>query len=238
MNEEGVQVDKKMEWTRPCFKGYKTVVIGDSSVRAFARKKKGLKDVSITGYGGLDIMEMVCIIRAGKLSNDIDLGKMKVRSRYQAGRDLFALTRFCTHCFGECMENFRGNLVLVVGLNNVLHAEREPFANNRGQNQQRADQMFKRLDETVAIMVPNAIVHFALPLIVPQYSWSGSGVQRAVFASIVNEVKKRKMLTMDNDEPRRLGQFDRNGVHMWDDDSIEYWTKIIRQMESQMQFML
>ena len=227
MNEEGIHVDKKHEWTRPCFKNYKMVIVGDSSLRSFGRRKKAIEGVSITGFGGLDILELICMLRAGRLSSDVDFDKVQMRNRHQAGRDVFATVRFCTHCFTECMESFEGDLILVIGLNNVLNADGEQNV-KRGQNQQNFPQLFARLEETIQLMIPNAKTTFATPLVVPKYIWAGSGRQQAAYASIVREIEKRNHLQMDTEEPRKLKQYDQMGVHMWDIESVEYWMNVLR----------
>ena len=233
MNEDGVHVSKKHEWARPCFKGYAKVVVGDSTMRSFGRRKKGIEGMSITGFGGMDIMELICMMRSGKLSWEVDFDNMQMRNRLQMGRDEFALVRFCKHCKSECMEEFSGVLVIVIGLNNVLNADFEPNINRRGQNQQNFAQLFLRLEETLQMMVPNAKVIFAKPLVVPKYIWTGSGRQQAAFASIMREITRRNHLQMDHEKPNRTGnQFDRMGVHMWDIESVDYWMDIFKQLDT------
>ena len=233
MNEDGVHVSKKHEWVRPCFKRYRRVIIGDSTLRSFGRRKKALEGTSITGFGGLDILELICMIRAGKLSSDVDFENMQMRNRLQMGGDTFANVRFCTHCYTECMEHFNGTIVIAIGLNNVLNADFEPNINSRGQNQQNFAQLFLRLDEAIKEMIPKAKAIFATPLVVPKFIWSGSGRQQAAFVSVVREVESRPHLQMDNGEPKRLKQFDRMGVHMWDIESVDFWMNIFRQLDAE-----
>ena len=192
-----------------------------------------MKGLSITGYGGIELLELACIIRAGRLSKDIDLERQNIRNRYQSGRDIFATTRFCKHCLNECMENFEGNIVIVGGLNNILHADKEPFKNWKGYNQQRSDQLLNRIDEAVSFLAPKATLIYALPLVVPSFKWAASPLQKSIFSAIMREMQKRRTLQMDNDEPRRLRQYDRYGVHMYDYDSINYWTSIFDKLDEE-----
>ena len=47
--------DKRHDWERPCFDGYKTVVLGDSQLKFFGRNKQTLPGYNITSYSGCDV---------------------------------------------------------------------------------------------------------------------------------------------------------------------------------------
>ena len=205
--------------------------MGDSSIRAFGRKKRQLRGMSITGFGGLDILEAICILQAGKISLDCDIGKRKIRSRFQCGKDEFPTIRFCKHCYGECMNNFEGQFVLVVGLNNTLKADIEPFANEYGRGMQDINGMFALLDSVLQKMLPKAQIKLAPVLNIANDAWRGSQFKQSIYRNINDCIAVRNHLQMDPNEPFRRNLYDADGVHMNDYQSIEFWTKILLQEE-------
>ena len=223
----GVTVDKTKEWARPCFKGFSAVVIGDSSVRAFGRVRREMRGMSISSFGGMDVIELINILQSGKLSKEWDMNKLQIRNRFQNGRDEFPTIRFCTHCYSECLEEFTGDLVLVIGLNNVLRANSPPYATETGLNLQDFDAMFKVLDNTCKKMAPNAKVKLAPMLAINKYTDGMTNCEREAWTRIQGNIKRRMHLEMDNDEPRRKGLYDRYGVHLRNWDGVDYWTKVL-----------
>ena len=183
-----------------------------------------MEGVSITAYGGMDLLEMVCIMSWGRLAKEVDLDRMPIRIRYQNGRDQFAKVRFCLHCRGECMENFNGKLVVVAGLNNVLKADRLPFLDQRRESTQNIAKLYELLEKTLVDMVPNAEIIFAPPLDVVQ---ALPPIGKEIYEQTLIEVRKRNHLKFNPSEPKEKNQFDRYQVHMIDHMTVEFWSKII-----------
>ena len=219
-------------WSRPCFKGFERVIIGDSSIRAFGRMRRFLHGMSITGFGGMDVLELICLLQAGKISNDVDLGKHRVRSRFQNGRDEFPTVRFCIHCYSECLQEFTGQLTLVIGLNNSLKAEREPFANEYGRNLQDVDGMFSLLDRILLKMLPNANVNYMPVLNVTRPVWIRSQLSQKIYGDVNANIYRRNHLQLDIDEPKREGIYDSEGIHILDEEALDFWTKAFTELQS------
>ena len=198
-----------------------------STIRGFARTREAINGVSITAYGGIDILELVCIMSWGKLSRELDLDKIPIRTRHQNGRDQFAKIRFCIHCKSECMEDFSGKLLVVAGLNNVLKADRPPFMDQKRESVQNVQKLFLLMENTLKDLLPNAQIDYAVPLDV---NFGLSPIAKEVYAKIKAEVEKRKHVEFDPSEPKRLKQFDFGGVHMIDRMSVEFWKKIINKL--------
>ena len=186
--------------------------------------------MSITGFGGMDILELVCLLQCGKISQDTDLGKYKIRCRFQSGRDEFPTVRFCKHCYTECLEDFTGKLTLVIGLNNSLKSEREPFTNEHGKNLQDVDLMFNLLDKVVLKMLPNAQVNYVPALNIAKPAWIRSKLAQRIHGDVNANVYRRNHVPIDIDEPRREGLFDQEGVHLYDNDSLDFWTKAFTEL--------
>ena len=218
-----------MSWSRPCFEGFAKVVMGDSSIRAFGRKKRQLRGMSITGFGGMDLLEAICILQAGKISLDCDIGRCKIRNRFQNGKDEFPTIRFCKHCYGECMSTFEGQFILVVGLNNSLKADIEPFVNEYGRSLQDVDGMFALLDNVLQKMLPKAEIKLAPVLYVGNEAWRASQLKQNIYKNFNECITARNHLQMDPNEPYRRNLYDFDGVHMNDYQSIEFWTKTFMQ---------
>ena len=192
--ERGRFIDKTPTWSRPCFNGYAKVILGDSSIRAFARKNKKLQGVSISAFGGMDLLEGICMLKAGKLSKDCDLTKYRIRNRFQNGRDEFPIIRFCKHCYTECMNEFNGECYIILGLNNSLKAEMEPFANEYGRNLQDVDGMFELLDDTLKKVLPKATIKLAPVLDVENDAWNRSELKQKIFKEFNANIMKRNHL--------------------------------------------
>lgn len=200
--------------------------MGDSSIRAFGRRRKNLSGMSISGFGGMDILEAICLLQAGKISRDCDISKGKIRNRFQTGKDEFPTIRFCKHCYSDCMSAFEGDLILVLGLNNSLKADREPFANEYGRNMQDINGMFRLFDKVLKKMLPKAQVQFAPVLMIRNEIWRRSTVKLEVRRQINANIMERNHLQFDPNGPLNLNYFDEDGTHMDDFKSIEFWTEV------------
>ena len=196
-------------------------------MRGFAKTNSALEGTSITAYGGMDLLELVCIMSWGRLAKEADLDRMPIRIRYQNGRDQFAKVRFCLHCRNECMETFNGKLIIVAGLNNVLKADRLPFLDYRRESTQNIAKLYELLENTLVDMVPNAEVIFAPPLDVVQ---ALPPIGKEIYEQTLTEVRKRNHLNFNPSEPKEKDQFDRYQVHMIDHMTVDFWSKIMAEI--------
>lgn len=171
------------------------------------------------------MLELICILQAGKISKDFDLGKYKVRNRLQYEKDEFAAIKFCKHCYSECTVNFTGQLILVIGLNNSLKAEREPFSNEYGRSMQDIDAIYKLLDKTLLKMVPNATVFHAPVIKVVRGTWKRSQIAQKIYGDLNACIYRRPHLQFDPEEPLKNDLFDREGVHLEDEAATEFWAR-------------
>ena len=126
------------------------------------------------------------------------------------------------------MESFKGKLIVVAGLNNVLKADRLPFQNHRRESTQNIAKLFELLENTLSDMVPNAEVIYAPPLDVVQ---ALPPIGNDIFAQVNAEISKRNHLNFDPSEPKRKNQFDKYEVHMQDHLTVEFWSKIIAEID-------
>ena len=58
-------------WNRPCFHGYDMVAIGDSLIKSFGKKRYFIKGASINAFGGMDLLELISMLRKGSLVSNI-----------------------------------------------------------------------------------------------------------------------------------------------------------------------
>ena len=179
----------------------------------------------------MDILELICLLQAGKITKDFDLNKYKVRNRLQYGKDEFATIRFCKHCYSECASNFNGQLILVIGLNNSLKAEKEPFSNEYGRSMQDVDALFKLMDKTIAKMVPNAKVFYAPVIRVVRGAWKRSQLAQKIYGDANSCIYRRSHLQFDPEEPLKKDLFDREGVHLNDEAATEFWARSFEMSE-------
>jgi len=49
--------DTRPDWTRPCFKDFEHVIIGDSQLKIYGQQKKEKNGFSITSFSGCDLLE-------------------------------------------------------------------------------------------------------------------------------------------------------------------------------------
>ena len=112
---------------RPCLVGIKVLVLSDSTMRAFNRKRKTIPGYCVAAYGGAEILELCMVMRSGGLVKDIDLNEHRVRERILNRRDDMPIARWCKQCRDECFEKFDGKILINIGLNNAIHAADWPF---------------------------------------------------------------------------------------------------------------
>lgn len=118
---------------RPCLKGINTLIMSDSTLRAFARLNRTFPGTAIVAYSGAEILELSMIIRTGSLNKEIDLEIHETRERILNRRDEIPVVRWCYQCKDECYENFKGKILFCIGLNNSLHAADWPFVQENKQ---------------------------------------------------------------------------------------------------------
>ena len=73
------------------------------------------------------LMEMADVLRSGRLERNRNLRNRFTRERILSGRDTIPIVHWCTNCKSECLQNFEGRILFVLGLNNALHGGEDPF---------------------------------------------------------------------------------------------------------------
>ena len=116
---------------RPCLVGINTLVLSDSTMRAFGRNARTFPGYCIVAYGGAEILELSMILRAGQLNRSINLGNRSTRDRILDGRDDVPTLRWCYQCKSECFEQFTGKILVCIGLNNSIQACDYPAVQER-----------------------------------------------------------------------------------------------------------
>ena len=90
-------------WKRPCFRNVSTMVIGDSMIRCFKRAGKQISGYAIIAYGGLDLLELIVLIKHGQLNRDIDLKDPAIRKKIMDESLRIPSNRNCDLCSGDCV---------------------------------------------------------------------------------------------------------------------------------------
>ena len=90
-------------WKRPCFRNVSVMVIGDSMVRCFKRAGKTISGYAIIAYGGLDLLELIVLLKLGKFSRDIDLKDPEIRTKVMDGSLRIPSNRSCDLCNSDCI---------------------------------------------------------------------------------------------------------------------------------------
>ena len=90
-------------WKRPCFRNVSVMVIGDSMVRCFKRAGKTISGYAIIAYGGLDLLELIVLLKYGKFSKDIDLKDSEIRTKVMDGSLRIPSNRSCDLCNSDCI---------------------------------------------------------------------------------------------------------------------------------------
>ena len=93
---------KAWEWRRPCFRNISVMVIGDSMIRCFKRANEKISGYAIIAYGGLDLLELIMILKYGRLSRDIDLQSPEIRAKLMDGSLRISSNRSCDLCNSDC----------------------------------------------------------------------------------------------------------------------------------------
>ena len=102
---------KRWMWKRPCFRNHKLVVIGDSMVRGFGRVNYKIEGHAIIAYGGLELLELIQILRTGALNNSVNLKKTDERIKVMKGETVMALNTKCNLCNTNCSGKSRRDTI-------------------------------------------------------------------------------------------------------------------------------
>ena len=230
--------DESCFWRRPCFKDFKKVIIGDSMIRSFGKKRYLMPGYSINGYGGLKLMELIHIILRGSLPR-MNLNDAKNRADLISGKEVIQHNRTCAKCRNECAADFEGDLVIVCGINNSLHGAdvvnlKMNVDKNVYESNQDIEGTFKLLDMAIQKAVPKAKVTFALNLDTNDPTWAKTNVCQDIFNKINGQIRQRKHVEVDTKLPLKMRwisntQYDK--VHFANDfDGINFWKMIFDQV--------
>lgn len=115
------------------------------------------------------MLELIQILEVGwyMLNNRNEPALLQNRAAAKNGvRGHFPFNKTCDQCNESCMENYRGNLILAIGLNNALKADKPKFRES-----QNVKQMLNNLINSIHESIPNAKhIYFIRPLEVPTWA--------------------------------------------------------------------
>lgn len=235
-NEESNSVwfpgDKRHDWERPCFAGYKTVVLGDSQLKVYGRNKLIVPGYNISSYSGCDILELMYILRCRTLkdqyTNENPFIPKSNRDKYRNGtnkKDMH-LNTFCPRCRGNCMKKFTGRLILGIGLNNALKAF------DMGFQKQDVKQLLISLMKDVNTLMPNLhSVHLIKPIKPPRWRREQDGPEHLeVYNKILSYLDSYRLSTADPSLTKK--DFDEDEVHLTTLAAKRYWKTHFDAIES------
>ena len=231
-------IDTSSEWRRPCFNGFDKVIIGDSMTRSFGRKGCRIPGLSVTAFGGLELLELISILRTNKIRPDIK--DPNIRRDLVAKKCQFEWDKKCSKCGNDCAGKFKGKVIFACGINNSLHAADLPNikmgADNRYVNAQNFDGLFRLLDDTMTEILPEAEVFYAPLIAVKQEGWDTTELCQNAFHKINACVRRRKHVEFDPYLPINMGWIGRktnirDKVHFSNDyDGIDFWKMVLEQL--------
>lgn len=215
--------DKRHDWERPCFDGYKTVVLGDSQLKFFGRNKQTLPGYNITSYSGCDMLELMYILRCRTLTdqytNENPFIPRTNRDKFKNGteRRNMRLNLNCPRCRENCMKKFTGRLILGIGLNNALKAF------ERGFERQDVKQLLTSLMKDVKTLMPNLhSVHLVKPIKVPRWAREENGPEHLeVYNRILSSLNSYPLSNASPTLTKR--DFDEDDVHLTPSAAKRYW---------------
>jgi len=227
--------DSRPDWTRPCFKDFEHVIIGDSQLKIYGQQQKEKKGFSITSFSGCDLLEFLNVLRVGFLSCERDrrgdvaiLSRTDIRKEYGLGRSKFAIENCCEYCGENCLLKFDGNLVLAFGLNNSLKAENKSF------DGQDISFLFQMIDETIKEMLPKLkSVYFVPAIRVEREDWIHSIKCQKAFKIVNKEVESRNHSSISADLAHQKGWIGEDGVHLHKNNAIKYWEDNFKDIQFQ-----
>ncbi|CAG5103556.1 Oidioi.mRNA.OKI2018_I69.chr1.g824.t1.cds [Oikopleura dioica] len=217
--------DKRARWERPCFEKYEVVVVGDSQLKEFGRRKINRAGYNITSYSGCDILELLCILRTGALkdpqTNKINPFSTKSnRDKFQNGdkKKMMPLSTICPCCESNCMKKFTGRLVIGIGLNNALKASQAAFEN------QDVGKLMHSLHRDINYCMPKLkSLHFVKPIKVPRWSFHGEEEQVSleVYEELLEVLEEYPCSPAAPILTKR--DFNKDAVHLAPRASEKYW---------------
>ena len=206
--------------------------------RSFGRKGCRIPGLSVTAFGGLEILELVSILRSNKIRSDIKLPN--VRLELVNKKCQFDWDKKCTKCGEDCAGVFEGKVIIACGINNSLHAADLPNiklgADNRYVNAQNFDGLFRLLDATMTEVFPKAEVFYAPLIAVKQEGWDTTELCQSAFHKINACIRRRNHVQFDSNLPINMGWIGKKAslkdkVHFTNDfDGIDFWKMILDQV--------
>ena len=85
------------------------------------------------------MLGLAALMRTGNMTRDYRMPN--VRNRILEGRDEVPIVRWCQWCHKECYENFNGEMLIVIGLNNTLSAQESHYLRRNERNEYECDQV-------------------------------------------------------------------------------------------------
>ena len=127
-------------------------------------------------------------------------------------------------------------MLIEIGINNSLHAEDETniefIDGDIPATTQDFEAMFNILDNTVKAILPRATVRFAPLIATADPLWTGSKFCQDAYEEMNRLILMRNHVTLDSKMPVRERLIrGKDKVHMDDDDGIEFWTDVFKQLE-------
>ena len=89
-------------WTRPCVKGFKTIVIGDSMLRCFNKTRYKVSGHRITAFGGIELIELIVLLRLGRFEGGRKFDERETRENIENGKDSLSINKLCPKCRTDC----------------------------------------------------------------------------------------------------------------------------------------
>lgn len=223
--------DKRHDWERPCFHGYKTVVLGDSQLKVYGRNKKNVSGYNIASFSGCDILELMYILRCRTLkdqfTNENPFIPKSNRDKFKNGTNKKNMNPdpYCPRCKQNCMRKFNGRLILGIGLNNALKAFEKGFQN------QDVKQLLASLIKDVETLLPNLhSYHLIKPIKVPRFGKEDGADHLEVYNKIISSLKSYPSSKAAPSLTKK--DFEEDDVHLTTKSAERYWKAHFDAIES------
>ena len=218
---------ERITWTRPCFASCKMLIISDS-LGAYLDGHLVPKDSKFFAYRGIDLCELNILLSNGNIPmKNTPNGKKSIlidknaRYCFSHGARLH-FCPICDTCGENCIEQFSGNLVISVGLNNYLKNHQTSFST------QSPHWLIDNIVKNCQNNFPFTSIIFNLPVKPANKKFNPDS--EFFFQKLVDKMKSRDCIG-STDFAIKNKSHSSDGIHLNPKGKIAYWSMIFESLE-------
>ena len=205
-------------------------------LRSFNKMRKKVEGYRISAFGGCELMEMISLLRSGKILRNRDTRDKETRDDILARKLDLPLNLKCSACETNCTIDFTGQVLISVGINNSLHApDPQHVRFDKELDNYVPDQDFEAiynlLDDTIAEVFPNATVRLTPLIAVDDVVWNRTEMMQEAFVIMNGLIRSRNHVDFDSYIAVKRKWICQDQIHFKDYEGVEFWKTILKKLK-------